>query len=166
MKIPPYTHFPTISIENIVLRQVLPSDIPGLVEISYYDAKQARSIAEATEMQARIDRDYLAGNSIHWAIEDKRNNAVVGTCGYYRGFDNETGELGCILLTAFQGQGYMARALQGAITYGLAQIGLKRIIAITTQQNNRAINLLNRLGFKQVSVLNQDDVIFEYSNTL
>ena len=166
MNLPPYTHFPTIAIENIVLRQVLPSDIPFIVEISVYDAKQARSIAEATEMQARIDWDYLAGNSIHWAIEDKRNNAVVGTCGYYRGFDNETGELGCILLPAFRGRGYMALALKGAITYGLAQMGLKRIIAITTQQNNQAIHLLNRLGFKQVSVLNQDDVIYEYSNTL
>lgn len=165
MNLPPFDTYPTVEADQIILRQILPSDISGIVEISFYDAKQARTITEAIEMQARIDRDYLSGNSIHWAIVDKASKKVVGTCGYYRGFDNETGELGCVLLTAFRGQGYMTMALKAAITFGFTHIGLKRIRAITSIQNPKAIQLLHRLGFKQVVVAGDDDVEYELTDT-
>ncbi len=161
MNLPPYSSYPVVEAGNIVLRQILPTDIPDIVEISFYDAKQARTTTEAIEMQARIDRDYLSGNSIHWAIVDNASKKVVGTCGYYRGFDNETGELGCVLLTAFRGQGYMTMALKSAITFGFRHIGLKCIRAITSIQNPKAIQLLHRLGFKQVVVSGGDEIEYE-----
>ncbi len=164
MTLPPYSAFPTVVADKIVLRQVLPADIPAIVEISFYDAKQARTIAEAIEMQAKIDQDYLAGNSIHWAIADRENNVVVGTCGYYRGFNQEKGELGCVLLPAFRGQGYMSAALKAAIEFGLNHIGLKRVIAITSKQNAKAIKLLDRLGFELVSDLSDDELNYELNN--
>ena len=165
MTLPPYSAFPTVAADKIILRQILPADIPAIVEISFYDAKQARTIAEAIEMQAKIDQDYLAGNSIHWAIADKENNIVVGTCGYYRGFNQEKGELGCVLLPAFRGQGYMSAALKAAIEFGLNQIGLKRVFAITSGQNHKAVKLLERLGFKPVSEAGAEEVEYEYTNT-
>lgn len=165
MNLPPFDTYPTVEADKIILRQILPGDISGIVEISFYDAKQARTTKEAIEMQARIDRDYLAGNSIHWAIVDKASKKVVGTCGYYRGFNNETGELGCVLLPTYRGQGYMTLALKAAITFGFAHIGLQRITAITTKQNLQAIKLLHRLCFKQVAVAGDDDLEYELSDT-
>ena len=165
MSLPPYTTYPTVVADKILLRQIMPADIAGIVEISFYDAKQARTIAEAIEMQAKIDRDYLSGNSIHWAIVDRENNVVVGTCGYYRGFDNETGELGCVLLPAFRGKGYMTLALKAAIKFGTTHVRLKRITAITSAHNVKAIELLQRLGFQQVIVSGKDELEYELTNT-
>ena len=100
-------------------------------------------------------------NSIHWGIADKVTNKIVGTCGYYRGFENEAGELGCILLPQFRGQGFMTSAMKLAIEFGLKNMELKRIFAITTKENINAIRLLERLQFKKVADLENDEIEYE-----
>lgn len=82
MNIPPFTIFPHIIGEKISLRRILAEDIKDLVEISFYDAIQATTTQEATEIQAKINKDYNDGNSIHWGIVDNKTNKILGTCGY------------------------------------------------------------------------------------
>jgi ribosomal-protein-alanine N-acetyltransferase len=155
-------HFPTIEGDKILLRQVLPEDIEDIIEISFYDAIQAKTITEAKEMQSKIHQDYLNGNSIHWGIVDRSTAKVVGTCGYYRGFDQGAGELGCVLLPNYQGKGYMFAAMLLAIDFGLLNMGLKRIWAITTTQNSGAIKLLERLNFTKTADLDNDEIEYEW----
>lgn len=164
MNLPPYSIFPTIDNERILLRQIIATDIKDLIEISFYDAVQATSVEEASEMQAKIDKDYLYGNSIHWGIADKLTNKIVGTCGYYRGLDKGEGELGCVLLSRYRGQGYMTSAMLLAINFGLNNIELKRIWAATDQDNKAAIELLKRLNFRKVTDLDDNEVEYELKN--
>ena len=86
MNLPPYYNFPEISTNRIILRQITSEDLKDILKISFYDTVQAKNVAEAAEMHARIDQDYLDGNSIHWGIADSETNKIVGTVGYYRGF--------------------------------------------------------------------------------
>lgn len=123
MKLPPYDIFPTISGHKISLRQIQASDIEDLIEISFYDSIQATTLQQATEMQAKINKDYLDGNSIHWGIADKLTNKIVGTCGYYRGLDKGEGELGCVFLPQCRGQGFMTSAMLLAIDFGITILG-------------------------------------------
>ena len=139
------------------------SDINELIEISYYNAIQATTIEQATEMQEKISGDYVDGNSIHWGIADKVTNKIVGTCGYYRGFDKGEGELGCVLLPKYRGQGYMSLAMMLAIEFGLNEIGLRRIKAVTTKQNEKAIKLIEKLNFIKIAELNDNEVEYELS---
>lgn len=163
MKTPPYCSFPTVSNENITLRNITSADMPALVEISFYDAVKATTVEIAAEMQNKINQDYIAGNSIHWGIAENSTNKIVGTCGYYRGFENNGGELGCILLSESQGKGYMTQALSLAIDFGLQQIGLDRIWAVTNRDNHRAVQLLERLDFKKTNnnELEENEVEYE-----
>lgn len=161
MNLPPFDIFPFISDGKISLRQIIASDMDDLLEISYYDAKQAKNVAKAIEMQEKIDKDYDEGNSIHWGIEELSTNKIVGTCGYYRGLDKGEGELGCVLLPQFRGQGFMTNAMQLAIDFGLKNMELKRIWAITSKQNIQAIKLLERLNFIKLTDLPDDEVEFE-----
>lgn len=161
MNLPPFNIFPLISDSKIRLRQIIPSDMNDLLEISYYDAKQAKNVAQAIEMQAKIDKDYDEGNSIHWGIEELSTNKIVGTCGYYRGLNKGEGELGCVLLPQFRGQGFMTNAMQLAIDFGLKNMELKRIWAVTSKQNNQAIKLLERLKFIKLTDLPDDEIEFE-----
>jgi ribosomal-protein-alanine N-acetyltransferase len=161
MHLPPYDTYPNISDGRILLRQIMYSDIPALVDISFYDGMQAGSVEEATAMQERIVEDYTNGNSIHWAIVDIAANNMVGTCGYYRGFQKGAGEIGCILLPDFTGKGFMAGAVHLAIEFGRNTIGLKRIFAITTTQNDKAIKLLERSGFIKTAGLEEERVEYE-----
>ncbi len=166
MSVPPYDKFPSISDDKIMLRQIQFSDINDLIEISFYDAIQATTLKQATEMQTKINEDYTNGNSIHWGIADKLTNRIVGTCGYYRGLDKGEGELGCVLLPQFRGQGYMTSAMLLAIEFGLNRIGLKRIWAITTKQNVKAIKLIEKLNFIKIADLDNNEVEYELRQDL
>lgn len=157
MNKPPYESFPSVSGERIILRQINPAEIEDIIEISFYDAKQASTVMEALQMLERINHDYLNGESIHWGIIDKLTKKIVGTCGYYRGFNNGVGELGCVLLPQYQGVGFMIQAMQLAINFGINDIGLKKIIAITSPQNIKAMSLFDRLGFSKM--YNEDDTV-------
>lgn len=162
MKTPPYDQYPFLSNDKVSLRQILNSDINDLIEISFYDAIQAETLDQAIEMNAKIHRDYDDGNSFHWGIVDIQTNKIVGTCGYYRGFDKAGGELGCVLLPHYRGQGFMTSAMLLAIDFGLKIIGLKRIWAITSQENEKAIKLLERVNFKKIRILDENEVEFEF----
>jgi ribosomal-protein-alanine N-acetyltransferase len=161
MKLPPYNVFPNITGDKISLRQILTADIKDLVEISFYDTVQATTVQQATEMQAKINQDYIDGNSIHWGIADRLTNKIIGSCGYYRGLDKGEGELGCVLLSQYRGQGFMTSAMVLAIEFGLNTIGLKRIWAVTSQQNKEAIKLLERLDFIKIVDLDDNEVKYE-----
>jgi ribosomal-protein-alanine N-acetyltransferase len=161
MRLPPYDNFPCITNNKISLRQVKVSEINDIIEVSFYNSIQAKTLQQAIEMQSKINKDYLTGNSIHWGIADKLTDDIVGTCGYYRGLDKGEGELGCVLLPRYRGQGYMTSAMLLAIEFGLTHIGLKRIWAITTKQNEKAIKLIEKLNFIKVADLNQNEVEYE-----
>lgn len=166
MRLPPYDAFPNISDDKIWLRQIQVSDINDIIEISFYDAIQATTLTQAIEMQAKINVDYNNGNSIHWGIADKLTNKIVGTCGYYRGLDKGEGDLGCVLLPQYRGQGYMTFAMLLAIEFGLNNIGLKRIWAITTKQNEKAIKLMEKLNFIKIADLDHNEVKYELRQEL
>jgi ribosomal-protein-alanine N-acetyltransferase len=117
------------------LRQVIDADADEIMQISYYDGIQASNPNEVIQMQKKINQDYLQGNSIHWGIVDAQSSKLVGTCGYYRGFVNNTGELGYVLKPSFEGRGYMTNALREAVEFGINIIGLQKIIAITEKIN-------------------------------
>jgi ribosomal-protein-alanine N-acetyltransferase len=161
MRLPPYDIFPIIFGDKISLRQILTADIEDLIEISFYDAIQATTLQEATAMQAKIDKDYMEGNSVHWGIAENLTNKIIGTCGYYRGLDEGTGELGCVLLPQYRGQGFMTSAMLLAIDFGINSIGLKRVWAITTKQNEKAIKLLEQLNFIKMADLDDNEVEYE-----
>lgn len=147
MNLPPYTRFPVLKMEDLLLREVLDDDFADIIDISFYEGKPAKTEEEARQMNERINLDYRNGKSIHWGITDIKTNKVIGTCGYYRGFADDKGELGCILKPGFRGRGFMTFAIACAIDFGLQEIGLKNITAITTGTNLKAIAVLERLQF-------------------
>jgi [ribosomal protein S5]-alanine N-acetyltransferase len=161
MKLPPYYIFPTISADKISLRQILKEDVEHLIEISFYDGIQATTLKQAMEMLDKINKDYLNGNTVHWGIADNITNRIIGTCGYYRGFENRSGELGCVLLPQYQGKGFMTSAMSLAIAFGFKHMRLKRVAAVTTNQNLKAVKLLERLSFIKVAELEGDLIEYE-----
>ncbi|MES2512772.1 MAG: GNAT family N-acetyltransferase [Bacteroidota bacterium] len=161
MSLPPYLVFPVITSDKIILREVSEADLKDILEIQFYDGVAADTMEEGKEMLAKINRNYRDGDSIHWGIADQATNQLVGTLGYYRSFKENTGELGCVLLAQFRGQGFMSRAMELVINYGFSTMQLDRIIAITTTHNAAAVKLLEGLGFFKTRYLEDNEVKFE-----
>ena len=148
MHLPPYNPFPVLATASVVLRQVEESDLADILDISFYDARPAGSIAEASTMLRQINDDYARGECLHWGLAHPQTNRIMGTVGFYRGFAECTGELGCVLKSTFRGRGLMQQAMRLAIKFGLEEIKLQNVIALTDRQNHAAIRLLERLQFQ------------------
>lgn len=156
MNLPPYKQYPQTESSDILLREIRSNEIERIIGISFYDGIKASSSEEASSMLDKINIDYQKGESIHWGIIDKKTNLIVGTCGYYRGFDNSKGELGCVLINQFEGKGYMTKALRLAIDFGFETIKLKKVWAATASENIKAQNLLTRLGFQRINEIDSE----------
>lgn len=154
-------NYPIVKGDKVILKQIALSDLDDIMEICYYDGFLPSTQIETIETLEKIYKDYLNGEGIHWGIYDSQSMQIVGTCGYYRGFKNNAGELGCILLPDYYGKGYMTQALQQAIDYGKSNLKLKRIFAITNQDNKKAIELLHRLNFIEIQNLDDNCVEFD-----
>lgn len=161
MSRPPFARFPVLKNERITMREIMRDEVSDIIEISFYDSKPAKDFAEAKEMLERITNDYMSGNTVHWGIIENVSGKITGTCGYYRGFENDTGEIGCVLLTESRGKGLMTDALKLAINFGFDKLKLLKIKAITSPSNIKAIALLERTCFNKLKSDNENILTFE-----
>ncbi|MGN7706270.1 GNAT family N-acetyltransferase [Chryseobacterium sp. 22543] len=72
------------------------------------------------------------------------------------------GELGCVLLPQYYGKGYMTQAIKLAVQFGLETIKLAQVGAITSNDNEGAIKLMNRLNFIKVADLPDNEIEYQY----
>ena len=66
MKRPPFTEFPQLRSERILLRELVASDLPANIEITFFNRVPATSLEEALLKQQQVHERYLAGDGIHW----------------------------------------------------------------------------------------------------
>jgi ribosomal-protein-alanine N-acetyltransferase len=134
---------------RLLLREIIEADYPHLIEISFYDGVPAQSVQDAKIMNEKIILDVRAGDSFHWVICDLISGEIFGTCGFYRGFQEQTGEIGYVLKASAQGKGIMGEAVGLMLEFGWKQLKLKSIVAFTTNDNQASINLLKKHHFIQ-----------------
>ncbi len=162
MKLPPFDVFPELQDERILLREAHENDILSLLEILTYDGKSAETLEEGKSIYSRIHQNYLDGDTVNWVIEQHETKEPVGFVGYYRGFEDGIGELGCILKAEFRGKGLMSPALRLAAAFGIEEMKLNQVIALTKPDNEKAITLLNRNGFQLEEGLTEGYLKFIY----
>jgi RimJ/RimL family protein N-acetyltransferase len=83
-----------------------------------------------------------------WLVETKASNIPVGVCGLLRREVLEDVDIGYALLPEFWSNGYALESSLGVMSYARKDLGLKRVLAITTADNRSSIRLLDKLGFQ------------------
>jgi ribosomal-protein-alanine N-acetyltransferase len=111
-------------------------------------------------MIGHVRERYLSGDSVHWGIQDLSSGQIVGCCGFYRGFPNETGEVGYKTREGFRRHGYMTEAVSLAVKFGFEELLLKKIIAVTAQKNLPSQGVLRRNGFIAAAIREDGDLVF------
>lgn len=143
---------PRLADDRVVLRALRDEDVPDLVEISYYDGRPARDESQALAMLRRIRSDSARGAGLHWGVTlAAEEDAVAGTCGFYRGFADRVGEVGYGLHPAYRGRGLMTAAVRLLVSFGFERLGLRRIVAYTARDNTPSVAVLLRAGFEEVA---------------
>ncbi len=151
-----FERVPVLSNHRLVLREIEPNDALLIAEISAYDGAFATNEAEALRILEKIKADRAKGEAVHWGICLKESNEVVGTCGYYRGYPGNVGEIGYVLRTAYRGQGIMTEAVKLIVDFGLDTMKLSNVVAYTSPTNLASIAVLKRTGFHEVKSENDN----------
>lgn len=83
-----------------------------------------------------------------YVTELKAEGVPIGICGLVKRDFLDDVDVGFALLPRFWGQGYAYEAAAAVMEYGKSALGLKRIVAITAQDNHSSIKLLEKLGLR------------------
>ncbi len=97
------------------------------------------------------------------------NDLLIGDIGLHFLEDNDQMEIGYTLAPEHQGQGYAFEAVKVVLDHLCLDLGKHRITASVDPDNQRSINLLKKLGFRQEAYFKKslfirgewcDDVIY------
>ncbi len=147
--------------ERLVLRRLSTDDAPFIVQL-LNDPDWLRFIGDKSVRTLEEARDYLCKGPIAMYAREgfglyltalKDRDVPIGMCGLIRREGLRDVDLGFAFLPAFRGQGYAFESAAAVMVHGRTMLGLHRIVAITSMDNERCTRLLERLGFARERLL-------------
>ncbi len=100
------------------------------------------NVAENTLANARVS-----------AIEEP---IPIGICGFVKRETLPDADIGFAFLPQFEKQGFAFESANAMMNYGRDVLGLKRVLAITTKNNESSGRLLAKLGFEFESLIDSN----------
>jgi len=158
-----FTHFPSLTTNRLLLRQIQPGDAEALFAIlsdqevmEFYGHEPHQSLDDTQTLIEQIQTRYARREAIRWGITLQGEKRLIGSCSFHH-FDSgfHCVETGYELNRAFWGQGITAEAVSAILTYGFTELGLHRVEAIIDIVNERSKGLLLKLGFTYEGNLRQ-----------
>jgi len=93
------------------------------------------------EMQARHGFGF-------YVLELKDDGPPIGICGLIKRDYLADVDIGYALLPEYWAKGYAYEAAAAVASYAAKELNLKRLVAITTEDNLRSVKLLGKLGLR------------------
>ena len=152
-KTPPMSVLET---ERLVLRRLTAEDAAFVLEL-VNDPAWLRFIGDRGVRTVEDARGYIlkgpaASYERHgfglYLTELKEGGAPLGICGLIKRESLEDVDLGFAFLPEFWGRGYASESAAAVLEYARGAFGLKRLVAVTSNDNHASIRLLEKLGFR------------------
>jgi len=86
-------------------------------------------------------------------VDRRRDGTSVGMCGLIRRDGLDDVDIGFAFLASARGHGYASEAARAVLDYGLDELALERIVAITNVDNHASSRVLEKLGMSFVRTL-------------
>jgi ribosomal-protein-alanine N-acetyltransferase len=117
--------------------------------LRYIGDRGVRTLEAAQEyiLTGTVDMYNRLGFGLYLA-ERKPDGAPMGICGLVKRDFLEDVDLGFAFLPAFRTQGYARESAAAVMEYARDILGLRRLVAITSLDNERSGRLLEKLGFR------------------
>lgn len=122
--------------------------------------------AEA-HIQNNVFSSYRDNGFGMYVICDLDGNAI-GSAGFIDRPSLEHVDIGYALLPNAAGQGFAIEACKRVYEYGVKQLGIDPIVAITAPENKRSANVLLKLGFhrlEDITLADSGELVHYYSNS-
>lgn len=111
-------------------------------------------------------RDYILNGPVEmyarlgfglYLVELKEGRVPVGICGLIKRDSLEDVDIGFAFLPKYWGRGYAYEAASAVMAYGVEVLGLSRIVAIASVDNDSSVRLLEKLGLRFERMMKLDD---------
>jgi ribosomal-protein-alanine N-acetyltransferase len=155
--------FPVLLSERLTLRQLSKSDAEAIFQLrsdmeinKYLDRKPSKTLEDALNFIKSIIENSESDELYYWAITKTSEGKLIGTICLFDIADGKC-EIGYELLPQYHGQGIMIEAAKEVIEYANQTLGVKAIDALTHKENQSSTKLLQKLGFKQLNLVNEEN---------
>ena len=144
-----------LSTARLFFTRFIPDDAPFVVRL-VTDPDWIRYIGDRgvrTDDDARgyLERGPIAMYARHgfglWCVALRSTGEAIGMCGLIKRDALPDVDLGFAFLPRHWGHGYALEAAAATMDYARATLGLRRVVAILSQDNERSARLLVKLGF-------------------
>jgi RimJ/RimL family protein N-acetyltransferase len=151
--------------ERLILRWMSTGDAGFILEL-LNEPSWLRFIGDRGVRTVEDARDYILNGPVAmyarlgfglYLVELKEDGSPIGICGLIKRDFLDDVDIGFAFLPRYWGQGYAYEAASAVLAYGQGVLGLKRIVAITTPDNDRSARLLEKLGLRFERVVRYPD---------
>ncbi len=146
-----------IETDRLILRWLTTDDAAFILEL-LNDPSWLRFIGDRGMRTLEDARNYILtgpmdmysqlGFGLYLTELKDEGRTPIGICGLIKRDSLEDVDLGFAFLSRFQTKGYGFEAASATLAYGREQLGLKRIVAITSEDNEGSSKLLEKIGMK------------------
>ena len=88
-----------------------------------------------------------------WVVELQDGRIPIGICGLLRRAGLDHPDIGFAFLPEFEGKGYACESAVSTLHHGRNTLLINHVLAITTAQNARSFQLLERIGLRYQGIV-------------
>jgi RimJ/RimL family protein N-acetyltransferase len=145
-----------VETERLVLRRFSTDDAEFILELlnqpsflRYIGDKEVRNNADAVRyIQNGPVASYERFGFGLYLVELKDSEVPIGICGLLKRDSLPDVDVGFAFLPSYWSRGYAFESAAAVMAYGRDVLGLRRIVAITSLDNDASIRLLEKLGLR------------------
>ena len=142
--------------ERLLISPITTSDAAFIIKLvndpswlQYIGDRNVKSLDDARRYIEQVPlKSYEENGFGPYKIVLKNTNTAIGMCGLLKRDRLDDVDIGFALLDPYTGHGYAYEATASILTYAQRQLGLPRIVAITSADNVRSLTLLQKLGLR------------------
>ena len=105
----------------------------------------------------KLIKSYKTNGFGLYVYELKESNIPIGICGFIKRDYLDSLDIGFALLPEYERKSYTYEISDAVMKFGRETLGLKKVVAITTEDNIASQKLLNKLGFGFKSYINEPE---------
>ena len=142
--------------ERLILREVVEGDDEFILKL-LNEPSFVHNIGDKGVRTTTDALDYIRTGPIAsyerfgfglYMVELKETGVSIGICGLIKRDSLDDVDVGFAFLPLFWSKGYAFEAASAVMSYGRDVLGISRIVAITSPDNNGSIRVLEKLGLR------------------
>lgn len=150
--------------ERLRLERAVPNDAAFIFKLvnspnwlQYIGDRAVRNEEQARDyIESSFIKSYNKNGYGLYKMVLKKSEEPVGICGLVKRDFLESADIGFAILPEFEGQGLTYEAAAATMEFARNDLNVKPILAITSTDNVKSQNLLEKIGLKKINTIEQD----------